>query len=175
MYGMVARRHMHEFGTTSEQLASVAGHCALPRVPEPGGAQMRTLITVEDVARLQNSSPTPLHLLDCCLISDAAGRDHRPPPPHGCAATLAPRPVYVRGVAEFHTHEHVTMARQPHLVRCRGLQPRGLPDGRCGTGRVRPSPCCTTASPSSRSWRWRNSVSRPGARPAASSPTATLA
>ncbi len=70
-YGMVAQRHMHEFGTTAEQLAEVAvtmrNHASLnPR------AKYRNRITVEDVlgSRLVSS---PLHLLDCCLISDGGG------------------------------------------------------------------------------------------------------
>ncbi|MFP6664048.1 MAG: hypothetical protein VCC00_07620 [Deltaproteobacteria bacterium] len=70
-YGMVAHRHMHEFGTTSEQLAEVAvtmrQHAALNE-----HAKYRDPITVDDVlaSRLVSS---PLHLLDCCMISDGAG------------------------------------------------------------------------------------------------------
>ena len=70
-YGMVAQRHMHEFGTTAEQLAAVAvtmrNHAALnPR------AKYRNRITVEDVLASRMVS-SPLHLLDCCLISDGGG------------------------------------------------------------------------------------------------------
>lgn len=70
-YGMVAQRHMHEFGTTAEQLAEVAvtmrNHAALnPR------AKYRNRITVEDVLASRMVS-SPLHLLDCCLISDGGG------------------------------------------------------------------------------------------------------
>jgi acetyl-CoA acetyltransferase len=70
-YGMVAQRHMHEFGTTAEQLAAVAvtmrNHAALnPR------AKYRNRITVEEVLASRMVS-SPLHLLDCCLISDGGG------------------------------------------------------------------------------------------------------
>jgi len=71
LYGMVARRHMHEFGTTSEQLAWIkvaASHHAQhnPRAVLP------KVVTVEDVLQ----SPLvadPLHKLDCCVISDGGG------------------------------------------------------------------------------------------------------
>lgn len=70
-YGMVAQRHIHEFGTTAEQLAEVAvtmrNHAALnPR------AKYRNRITVDDVLASRMVS-SPLHLLDCCLISDGGG------------------------------------------------------------------------------------------------------
>jgi acetyl-CoA acetyltransferase len=106
LYGMVARRHMHEFGTTPEQMASVAVTARYHASLNPA-AQMRTPITVEDVLSSKYIAD-PLHLLDCCLISDAAGAIIVTSAAR--ARDLARRPVYVRGVAEFHTHEHVTMA-----------------------------------------------------------------
>jgi len=70
-YAMVAQRHMHEFGTTSEQLAQIAvtirGHASL----NPA-ARFRDPITVEDVLASRIVS-SPLHLLDCCIISDGGG------------------------------------------------------------------------------------------------------
>ena len=71
MYAMAAMRHMHEYGTTSEQLAWVrvaASHHAQhnPR------ALARGVVTVHDVV----NSPMiadPLHRLDCCVISDGGG------------------------------------------------------------------------------------------------------
>ena len=71
MYALAARRHMHEYGTTSEQLAWVkvaASHHAQYNEH----AMMRDVVTVEDVV----SSPMiadPLHRLDCCVISDGGG------------------------------------------------------------------------------------------------------
>ena len=87
-YALVARRHMHEYGTTSEQLAEIAvtmrRHAGLN--PE---AKYRDPITVEDVLASRVIS-SPLHLLDCCVISDGGGalvltsveraRDLRRPP-----------------------------------------------------------------------------------------------
>jgi acetyl-CoA C-acetyltransferase len=70
-YAMAAARHMHEFGTTSEQLAWIkvaASHHALHNEH----AVLQNVVTVEDVV----NSPMiadPLHRLDCCVISDGGG------------------------------------------------------------------------------------------------------
>lgn len=63
-----ARRHMHLYGTTSRQLGEVAVACRKHASMNPN-AVMREPITIEDH---QNSRwiVEPLHLLDCCLISD---------------------------------------------------------------------------------------------------------
>ena len=70
-YALAASRHMHEFGTTAEQLAEVrvaasehAQYNEHAMYPEP--------VTVEDVVASRTISD-PLHLLDCCLISDGGG------------------------------------------------------------------------------------------------------
>jgi acetyl-CoA C-acetyltransferase len=87
-YAMVAQRHMHEFGTNSEQLAEIAVTTRL-HASLNAAAKFREPITVADVlaSRLVSS---PLHLLDCCIISDGGGalvvtsaeraRDLRQPP-----------------------------------------------------------------------------------------------
>ncbi len=107
IYGMVAQRHMHEYGTTSEQMASVAVTCR-HHASLNENAHMQTPITVEDVLSSKMISE-PLHMLDCCLISDAGGAlivtsTER-------AEQLAKQPVYVRGIGEKHTHEHLVMAK----------------------------------------------------------------
>lgn len=67
-FALMARRHMHQFGTTPEQLASVAVAMRTHAGLNPK-ASKREPITVDDVlaSRLIAS---PLHLLDCSLISD---------------------------------------------------------------------------------------------------------
>src|SRR4029077_16867544 len=71
MYAMCAMRHMHQYGTTSEQLAWVkvaASHHAQYNEH----AMLRDVVTVHDVV----NSPMiadPLHRLDCCVISDGGG------------------------------------------------------------------------------------------------------
>ncbi|HAD10643.1 MAG TPA: thiolase domain-containing protein, partial [Porticoccaceae bacterium] len=71
MYGMAAMRHMHEYGTTSEQLAWVkvaASHHAQYNEH----AVLRDVVTVEDVLNSPIISD-PLHRLDCCVVSDGGG------------------------------------------------------------------------------------------------------
>src|SRR5437870_8719255 len=70
-YALAAARHMHEFGTTSEQLAEVAVATRKWAQLNPR-ALMRDPLTVEDVLASRMIS-WPLHLLDCCLVIDAGG------------------------------------------------------------------------------------------------------
>jgi acetyl-CoA C-acetyltransferase len=71
LYAMAARRHMHDYGTTSEQLAWVkvaASHHAQYNEH----AMLREVVTVQDVL----DSPMvadPLHRMDCCVVSDGGG------------------------------------------------------------------------------------------------------
>ena len=71
MYAMVAMRHMHEFGTTSEQLAWIKVAASHHAQHNPH-ALLRNVVTVEEVV----NSPlvaSPLHRLDCCVITDGGG------------------------------------------------------------------------------------------------------
>ena len=101
---MTARRHMHEYGTTSRQLAEVAvacrGHAALNEA-----AVMREPISIED-HQASRFVVEPLRLLDCCLISDggvafvvtSAERAHG----------LRRRPVRVLGTGQAHSAETIS-------------------------------------------------------------------
>lgn len=71
MYAMAARRHMHEYGTTSAQLAAIKVTAAAHAMHNPN-AMVRKLLTVEDVLASPLVSD-PLHLMDCCVISDGGG------------------------------------------------------------------------------------------------------
>ena len=71
MYGMAAMRHMHEYGTTSEQLAWVRVAASTHAQHNPH-ALRREVVTVEDVVNSPMISD-PLHRLDCCVISDGGG------------------------------------------------------------------------------------------------------
>lgn len=71
MYGMCAQRHMHEFGTTSEQLAWIKVAASHHAQHNPN-AVLPKVVTVEDVLNSPMIS-TPLHRLDCCVISDGGG------------------------------------------------------------------------------------------------------
>ena len=70
-YGMVAMRHMHDFGTTSEQLAWVKVAASHHAQYNPH-AMLRDVVTVDDVLNSPMISD-PLHRLDCCVVSDGGG------------------------------------------------------------------------------------------------------
>lgn len=105
-YAMIANRYMHEYGTTREQMAAVAVNARAHAVRHVN-AHMNKPITIDDVLESKPIAD-PLNMLDCCLISDAGG---------ALIVTSAERaqelptdPVYVSGLGEFHTHEHLTYA-----------------------------------------------------------------
>jgi acetyl-CoA C-acetyltransferase len=70
LFGMIARRHMFEFGTTREDLAAVAvkNHANGALNPD---AHMRKAITIEQALNARMIAE-PLGLYDCSLISDGA-------------------------------------------------------------------------------------------------------
>ncbi len=114
-YALVAKRHMHQFGTTSEQLAEIAVamryHASLNEE-----AKMRNPISVEDVLASRIISD-PLHLLDCCIISDGGGavivtsRER--------ARDLARPVVLLRGCGEAVCHQEIGA---PDLLRIAARQ-----------------------------------------------------
>ncbi len=70
LYALMARYHMHKYGTTQEQLAGVAVKNHYNGSMNPN-AQFNRKISIEDVL----ASPMvadPLHLLDCSPITDGA-------------------------------------------------------------------------------------------------------
>ncbi len=104
-YAMAARRHMHEYGTTPEQLASIAVQMREHAARNPA-AMYRDPITVDDVLSSRLVAD-PLHKLDCCVISDG-----------GACVILAAeevardlrwsgRPVFVRGASGGTTHHSI--------------------------------------------------------------------
>jgi acetyl-CoA C-acetyltransferase len=70
-YAMCATRHMHEFGTTSEQLAWIKV-AASQHAQHNERALLREVVTVEEVVNSPMISD-PLHRLDCCVITDGGG------------------------------------------------------------------------------------------------------
>lgn len=71
LYAMCAMRHMHEFGTTSEQLAWVKVAASHHAQHNPN-AMLRNVLSVEDVL----ASPMiadPLRRMDSCVVTDGGG------------------------------------------------------------------------------------------------------
>ncbi|MBI4233641.1 MAG: hypothetical protein HY686_04285 [Chloroflexi bacterium] len=101
LYAMVAQRHMHEYGTRPEQLAEIAVTMRHHASMNPH-AMFRDPMTVEDVLNSRMIS-SPLHLLDCCVISDGGGAVVVVAPE--VARNCKKRPVWVLGMAEGIAHQ----------------------------------------------------------------------
>jgi acetyl-CoA C-acetyltransferase len=104
LYAMVARRHMHEFGTTSEQLAWIKVAASQHAQHNPH-AMLRKPVTVEEVVNSPMVSD-PLHRLDCCVMSDGGGAliVARPEIARDIAAQQKRPMVRVRGTGEAPKH-----------------------------------------------------------------------
>ena len=70
-YAMAATRHMHQYGTTSAQLAEVKVAASLHAQHNPH-AFLPTPVTVEEVLDSPMIS-SPLHRMDCCVVTDSGG------------------------------------------------------------------------------------------------------
>ncbi|NUZ06127.1 thiolase domain-containing protein [Piscinibacter koreensis] len=71
MYALAAARHMHEFGTTAEQLAWIKVAASTHAQHNPH-AMLREVVSVDEVLGSPMISD-PLHKLDCCVVSDGGG------------------------------------------------------------------------------------------------------
>jgi acetyl-CoA acetyltransferase len=103
-YALAAKRHMYQYGTTSEQLAEIAVSTRKWAGLNPA-ASMRGPLSIEDVL----SSPmmsSPLHLRDCCLVSDGGGAIIMTTAER--AKDMRKKPVQVLGCGEAHTHRSIT-------------------------------------------------------------------
>lgn len=96
LFAMIARRHMHDFGTKKEHLASVAvkNHANGALNPD---AHMRKTITLEQ-AMSGKPIADPLNIYDCSLISDGAAAVILAPLDR--AQEFTDKPVRVLGIAQ---------------------------------------------------------------------------
>ena len=109
MYALALRRHMHLFGTDHDQLGTIAVGQREWALMNPR-AQMRNPMTMEDY-HASRWVVEPLHLLDCCLVSNGAvavivtsaerARDLRQPP------------VYLRGFGQCAPGDPARAERDP--------------------------------------------------------------
>ncbi len=103
-YAMAAMRHMHQYGTTREQLAAVAVAARQWALLNPKAWEKESL-TVEQVLNARMVS-YPLTVRDCCLVLDGGGaivmvRADR-------AKSLQQKPVYVLGTGESLSHANIS-------------------------------------------------------------------
>ena len=96
VYAMMANRHMHEYGTTREQLAKVAVKNHDNAMHNPV-AHFHRRVTVEDVISSQLVAD-PLRLLDCSPITDGAAAVILAPADK--ARQYTDSPVYIKASAQ---------------------------------------------------------------------------
>ena len=151
LYALAAQRHMYEYGTTSEQLAEIKVAASTHAQHNPN-AMLPNVVTVEDVVNSPMVS-TPLHRLDCCVVTDgggalvvvaedvAAALDRRL---RESAGARGGRRTHPRRLARHHRHR-------------RGPFGRGrVRRGRCASpADIDYASVCTTPSPSRFCWPWK--------------------
>jgi len=103
-YALAAARHMHEFGTTREQLAEVAVAARQWALLNPKAWEKKPL-TVDDVLASRMVS-SPLTVRDCCLVTDGGGAMVMVSAAK--ARDLDVTPVYVLGHGEALGHQSIS-------------------------------------------------------------------
>lgn len=103
-YALACSRHIHQYGTTHEQLAEIAVATRKWASMNPK-AMMREPITTEDVLNSRWIS-WPFHLLDCCLVTDAGGAVVLTSKEH--ARDTQRRSVAVLGFGEHYAHSIIS-------------------------------------------------------------------
>jgi acetyl-CoA acetyltransferase len=103
-YALAASRHMHEFGTTREQMAAVAVAARQWALKNPVAWEKKPL-TVEEVLAARMVS-YPFTVRDICLVTDGGGAIVLVSPER--AKSLKKPPVYVLGQGEAITHANIS-------------------------------------------------------------------
>lgn len=105
-YALATARHMHQYGTTREQLAQVAVAARAWALLNPVAfCHDKGELSIDDVLNSKQVC-SPLSVRDCCLVTDGGGavvmtRADR-------ARDLARPPVYVLGAGEAHSHRAIS-------------------------------------------------------------------
>ena len=118
-YAFIATRHMHEFGTTQEQLAEVAVATRAWARLNPK-ANQRGELSIADVMK----SPLiawPFHVLDCCLVTDGGGAAIVTSAER--AKNLKKKPAYILGTGEGTGHCWIN--QMPDFTAATGAQISG--------------------------------------------------
>jgi acetyl-CoA acetyltransferase len=110
-YALAASRHMAQYGTTAEQLAQIAVSTRQWASMNPR-ARFQDPITIKDVLDSRYVCE-PLHLLDCCLVTDGAGAFVMTSAER--AKDLKRKPVYLLGAGTC--HDHSSISAMPDLTR----------------------------------------------------------
>jgi acetyl-CoA acetyltransferase len=103
-YAMAAARHMHQYGTTREQLAEVAVAARQWALLNPAAWEKEPL-TVEQVLKARMVSH-PFTVRDCCLVTDGGGAIVMTSGER--AKSLKKKPVYPIGYGEGFSHHSIS-------------------------------------------------------------------
>lgn len=109
-FATIARRHMHDFGTTQEQLGAIAVACRRHANVTPGAVMHDKTLTIEQYL----ASPEivePFRKEDCCLISDGGAAYVMTTPER--ARDLRPPVVEVAGVGLGSSYTGTHWSQQP--------------------------------------------------------------
>jgi len=103
-YALAATRHMHQYGTTRQQMAEVAVAARQWAKLNPV-AFAREQLTIDDVLASRMICD-PIGLLDCCLVTDGAGAVlmTRPDRARDCRTPA----VHLLGCATWQTHRQIS-------------------------------------------------------------------
>lgn len=121
-FALATSRHMHQYGTTREQLAAVAVAARAWAMLNPE-AFMRDPLTVEGVLGSRMVSD-PLTVRDCCLVTDGAGavvmvRSDR-------AKDMPRKPAYLLGGAIAHWHMQIDQLKDLTVTAASDSGPRAF-------------------------------------------------
>jgi acetyl-CoA acetyltransferase len=103
-YALAASRHMHQYGTTREQLAAVAVAAREWALLNPAAWEKKPL-TVDEVLSARMVS-YPFTVRDCCLVTDGGGAVIMTTAER--ARSLKKPPVYVLGCGQAITHANIS-------------------------------------------------------------------
>jgi len=115
-YALAAPRHMHQYGTTREQLAAVAVAARDWALLNPAAWEKKPL-TIDEVLSARMVS-YPLTVRDCCLITDGGGAVIMTTAER--ARSLKKPPAYVLGCGQAITHANISS--MPDLTATGALQ-----------------------------------------------------
>jgi acetyl-CoA C-acetyltransferase len=106
-YAMIAHRHMHEYGTTPQQMAKIAVDQRKNAVKNPLAAFGDKLITIDDVLN-SRMIVDPLHLFE--IVSPCSGGSAVIVASPEIAKRAKNPPVWLRGAGEYANHASITYA-----------------------------------------------------------------
>ena len=115
-YALATSRHMHEFGTTREQLSEIAVAARQWALMNPVAWEKEPL-SIDDVLNARMIS-YPLTVRDCCLVTDGGGAIIMTTAER--AKDLKQKPAYVLGSGEHITHQNISS--MPDLTHTGAIQ-----------------------------------------------------